>query len=394
MNKFMFCLFVMACVGEGCGTSMPRNAVPENLVNDTEILGIKNVRSSSGTAPRDMTEALDAWYEEQRDARIIRKDGKESPDANFLALSCGGENGAFGAGLLAGWTSTGTRPEFLEVTGVSTGGLSAPFIFLGPKYDETLKKLYTDTQTKDIATKKSWLNALGGPSLMDTTPLKKILERIIDENFLAEIATEYRRGRRLYIATTNLDTGQGVVWNMGAIAASSRPEALDLFREVMRASAAVPAAFPPVLIHVNADGKQFDEMHVDGGVSAQVFFLPVKFGFKDVEEKHHVIRDRHLYVIRNGKFNSDWKRTEGRLGHIAARSIDLLINNQGVGDVIRIKYVAEHNGVDFNLASIPESYPNTSKELFDETFMRGLYDYAYNRAQKGDEWGDLRSLMP
>ena len=58
----------------------------------------------------------------------------------FLAISGGGDDGAFGAGLLAGWSARGDRPVFGLVTGVSTGALSAPFAFLGGEYDAKLKQ--------------------------------------------------------------------------------------------------------------------------------------------------------------------------------------------------------------------------------------------------------------
>ena len=198
------------------------------------------------------------------------------PPAPSACSPClgGGANGAFGAGLLKGWTESGTRPAFKLVTGISTGALIAPFAFLGSGYDATLEDFYTTITTKDIYRERSYFAILFDPSSMtDTTPLQKIVAKQVDENVLAAVAQAHRQGRRLFIGTTNMEAGKLVIWDMGAIAASGKPGALELFRKVMLASAAIPVAFPPVFIPVKAAGKEYEEMHVDGGTAAQVFFL-------------------------------------------------------------------------------------------------------------------------
>ena len=187
----------------------------------------------------------------------------------WLALSTGGGDGAYGAGLLSGWSESGKRPEFSVVTGVSTGSLMAPFAFIGSSQDSGLKRAYTETNAGDI-----FEDTKTPESLVDTWPLKRLIEREVTPELLAQVAEGYKKGRRLFVATTNLDAERGVIWNMGAIAAKGDDNALKLFRNILLASTAIPGLFPPVLIDVEANGKKTQEMHADGGLSAQVFVAP------------------------------------------------------------------------------------------------------------------------
>jgi predicted acylesterase/phospholipase RssA len=164
---------------------------------------------------------------------------------NYLAISGGGANGAFGAGLLIGWTATGERPEFTMVTGISTGALTAPFAFLGPDYDDEMQEVYTTTTTEDIARKRNPITAAFGDSVTDTAPLGALIAKYIDAEMIDAIAREHKRGRRLYVGTVNLDAGRSVIWNIGAIAASDYPQKASLIHQLLRASAAIPVAFPP-----------------------------------------------------------------------------------------------------------------------------------------------------
>ncbi|MGZ3327983.1 MAG: patatin-like phospholipase family protein [Xanthobacteraceae bacterium] len=190
-----------------------------------------------------------------------------------LALSGGGADGAFGAGLLAGWSARGTRPQFAVVTGASAGALIAPFAFGGAAYDETLRSVFASGEMANLL-QSDGLAGLFGTSLFKTAPLRDLIARHVDAALLEAIAREYRRGRRLYVVTTNIDAQRTAIWDMGKIAASGEPGALELFRNVLTASASVPGVFSPVLIDVEADGKRFAEMHVDGGVTTNVLIVP------------------------------------------------------------------------------------------------------------------------
>ena len=340
-------------------------AVPANSTTRAEVLGIPNARFfvDDDLSPY-LKEAMDALG---REKAYLAKSGQvaQMPPANFLAISGGGDDGAFGAGLLVGWTQAGTRPQFKLVTGVSTGALIAPFAFLGPDYDSALKAVYTGIGPNDIFISRSIISAITSDALSDNKPLWNLLEKYINQDMKRAIAAEYEKGRMLLIGTTNLDSRRPVVWNMGAIASSKDPRSLDLFRSIMLASAAIPGAFPPVMIPVEVDGKQFSEMHVDGGASAQVFVYPPSLlelaRSRQIEIEK---RERHLYVIRNSRLDPQWASVERRMLSIAGRSISALIHSQGLGDLIRIYMVAKKDGVDYNLAYIGPEFTVAHKDGF------------------------------
>jgi predicted acylesterase/phospholipase RssA len=311
------------------------------------------------------------------------------PPANFLAISGGGDNGAFAAGLLYGWTAAGNRPEFKGVTGISTGAMIAPLAFLGPKYDHILKEVYTKSAPKDILKKRYLFSVIFDDALADSAPLHKLLIKYITTDMLKEIARENERGRLLLIATTNLDTHQSVIWNMGKIAASDHPEALELFHKILLASAAIPGAFPPVMIDVEANGKRYQEMHVDGGATAQIFLYPPALKVADISKQSGVIRERRLYMIRNARLDPEWAEVERRALSIAARAITSLIQNQGIGDLYKIYSQTQRDGIDFNLAFIPKDFNTPHLEEFDTEYMRQLFQSGYDLAIKNYQWEKL-----
>jgi predicted acylesterase/phospholipase RssA len=246
------------------GARTRREAVPRGLQNRAEIPGFRDVRyrfpSGLEKLVRDAAESI------QREQAHLSASGHVGavPPAVFLAISGGGDKGAFATGLLAGWTASGTRPEFKVVTGVSTGALIAPLAFLGSAHDETLRSIYTDVGLRDIATPRAPVAAVLDDALSDNEPLWRLIRRHIDRAVLDAIAAESEKGRMLLVGTTDLDAGQGVIWNLTKIAASGHPQAQQLFHSVLIASSAIPVAFPPVLIDVEADGRRYQEMHVDG----------------------------------------------------------------------------------------------------------------------------------
>src|SRR5882724_11714850 len=178
---------------------------------------------------------------------------------NYLALSGGGADGAYGAGVLNGWTAAGTRPKFSVVSGVSTGALIAPFAFLGPIHDATLRDIYTSGIAESLVEQPDVISLLFGSGLFGDKRLRELVARYVDNKMLAAVATEHAKGRDLLIVTTNLDTQRTVIWDMGRIASIGSPEALDLFRDVVAASASIPVAFSPILINAEAKGHRFEE---------------------------------------------------------------------------------------------------------------------------------------
>ena len=372
---------------QGCGTAPLRlAAVPTALTSKAEIPGMPGVRFVAGG---DMTEFTRVGLEGlRREQDYLAKQGHQGPLAPsvFLAVSGGGDNGAYAAGLLNGWTASGTRPEFKLVTGISTGALIAPFAFLGPAYDAVLKEVYTTISPKDVLEQRSLLAGILGDAMADNAPLWRLTRKSVNADLLKAIAAEYAKGRFLLIGTADLDARRGIIWDMGKIATYGGTKALDLFVSIMIASASIPAGFPPVLIDVEADGKPYQEMHVDGGTMAQVFVYPASVRISEKAAAAGVTRERKLYVIRNARLDPDWAQVERKTMSIAGRAIASLIHTQGIGDVYRIYATAQRDGVDFNLAYIPASFNAPHREEFDTEYMRALYAVGYDLAVKGFPW--------
>ena len=334
----------------------------------------------------------DAIASAQRERDYLARTGHQGPlpPINFLAVSGGGDDGAFGAGLLVGWTASGTRPEFKGVTGISTGALIAPFAFLGPEEDAALREVYTTIGPADVLKPRGLLAALTNDALADNSPLFELISRHINAEFLARIAREYQdKGRILLIGTTNLDARRPVIWNMGAIAVAARdnPRALELFRKIMLASAAIPGAFPPVMIDVEVNGQPHQEMHVDGGAMAQVFLYPPRM-FELIRQQGVKVppRERRVYIIRNSRLDPDWASVDRLTYSIAGRAISSLIQTQGIGDLYRIYLTAQQDGLDYNLAYIGADFRAEHTEDFDTAYMRALFDYGYQLGRKGYPW--------
>jgi len=305
---------------------------------------------------------------------------------NYLAVSGGGSDGAFGAGLLVGWSEAGTRPKFDVVTGISTGALIAPFAFLGSDYDAQLKEVYTTYGQKDIAQPRTLLSVAAEASIASIAPMVALVEHYVSSDFLAAVANEHRKGRRLLIGTTHLDAQRPVIWNMGEIAVRGDQNAIELFRKIIIASASVPGIFPPALISVDKGGRTYDEMHVDGGVVSQVFLFPTQCDPRSLDKRLGHSPRRRLFIIRNGRLSAEWETVEPSILKIAGRSISSLIKYQGRGDLDRMYFESRNYDVEFNLASIPESFTYKEKEPFDLTYMNALFDVGYMLGRNGYHW--------
>lgn len=367
----------------GCATPERLPAVPEASTLRADP-GLGQIRFLAARDPAPFAaEAMNALRKEQA---WLASQGHTGPlpPAYYLAISGGGDNGAFGAGLLNGWTAKGTRPEFKAVTGISTGALIAPFAFMGPKYDPVLEKVYTTISGADIFKKRGVLKGFFGDAMADTTPLLKLVERYADQPLLDAIAGEYAKGRLLLVGTTDLDALQPVIWNMTAIAASRDPRAPDLFRRILVASASIPGAFPPVMINVGVDGAQHQEMHVDGGTMAQVFLYPPSLRVKDVAPEAQ--RKRTLFIIRNARLDPDWANVERKTLPVAARAIASLTQTQGVGDLYRIFATSQRDGIDYNLAYIPDSFNVPHRAEFDTYYMQQLFALGRQMGAAGYPW--------
>lgn len=366
----------------GCATAPKRHPLPKEFKDIAEIPYMPDARFWGDTLPSHLLESIE---NEKFQIQLSDPEAKYK-SINYLALSGGGDNGAFGAGLLVGWTENGNRPEFRFVAGISTGALAAPFAFLGPEYDDYLKKLYTTTSTDEVLKERSIMAIFNSDSINYTGPLRKTVTDIFHGGILEKIAIEHKKGRRLFIGTTNLDAERPVIWDIGAIAASGVPGALELLHDVLLASAAIPGIFPPVYFRVEANGQFFDEMHVDGGVTSQVFLYPASVDLHWLEKQIGLEGEDHIYVIRNSHLKPEWQFTKPQVLPIVKRSIETLVRTQGIGDLYRIYLGAQRDGLDYHLAYIPSDFLEKSKEQFDPEYMSKLFNLGYQMAKSGYPW--------
>ena len=382
-------LTALVFLSQGCMALQVRHPLPEHLLDQVQIADLPGIRDWGDVHSENLEQsALESIQQE-----LAANQGKLEPEANFLALSGGGGDGAFGAGILCGWTAAGTRPRFKLVTGISTGALIAPFAFLGPEYDARLKEAYTTMSDKDVYTVTSvvtLVRKLGKiEAAANTKPLAELLDRIIDENMLRAIAAEHNKGRRLLVGTTQLDAQRRVIWNMGAIAATYHPDALKLFRQVLLASASTPVAFNPVYIKVKAAGQEYDEMHVDGGVKAQVMLYGDAISFYTTRKKLGPLmphRPCKLYIIRNAQVAPEYESIKPHIWSIGPRAMTSMTKFQGMGDLYRIYVLAQRDGIDYNLAFIPLDFKTKRNSEFDTKYMNEEFELAYNLARSGYRW--------
>ena len=323
--------------------------------------------------------------------KLMNRDQPGTP-INYLSISGGGGRGAFGAGLLTGWAKHGNRPRFNMVTGISTGALTAPFAYLGPEYDETLKELYTNVRDEDIYRKRNYTALLTSDGISDTTPLYNLITRYVTPEFLRKVAHEYKVNHRwLLIGTNNLDTGQPIIWNMGKIATYDSPEALTLFKKVMLASASLPGFFSPVMIDVEYEGNAYQEMHVDGGVSRQVFIYPASLFRETAAYKLLEGRKREAYLIRNDIVQSDsYQTVERKTLSIANQALIQFSQSHGDGDIFMAYLTARKDGFGFNIAFVADDFiKQRPKQRFDRDYMQALFNYAETRAERGYPWSKV-----
>jgi len=367
----------------GCATVPAHHAVPKNLITEAALTEVPHGRFWGDELPKFTRESLLKMQDSEARQSFS---GIYAKPHNYLAISGGGANGAFGAGLLAGWSATGTRPEFTMVTGVSTGALTAPFAFLGSDYDDQLKEVFTTISTKDIAIKRNVIAVAFGDSMAKTDPLKKLLKKYITVEMIEAIARETKRGRRLFIGTVNLEAGRPVIWNIGFIAASDRSDKVELIHNILLASASIPVAFPPVSIPVEANGVLYDELHVDGGTGSQVFVYPAAIDWRKIKRVLKVKGKPNVYVIRNSFLDPNYLGMKRNLLPIGMRTIDSLIRTQGIGDLYQIYALTKRDGNEFNLAYIPPDFTEEPKEDFDPVYMTKLYERGYQMGVGGYPW--------
>jgi predicted acylesterase/phospholipase RssA len=319
---------------------------------------------------------------------MVRPDARGEVDV--LALSGGGANGAYGAGLLYGWTKTGERPDFQIVTGVSTGALMAPFAFLGPSTDEDLRAAYTGGDAQHILEVRG-AYGLFTPGLYSKAPLERLVRGYVTDAAIRAIAAQYAKGRRLMVATTDLDTEKLVVWDMGAIAAHGGPAARELFVKVLVASASVPGVFPPTMIDVRGGGKAFEEMHVDGQVQGAFFAVPEDLLLtKRLPSAPFKVR---LYVVVNGQLDNGFAVTPRATIPILARAIETA-NKASIRAVVTTTYqFCFRRGCSLKVSALPPDAIDNPLD-FSAIHLQSLFDAGQAGIRAGTAWRDTPAPPP
>jgi hypothetical protein len=371
-----------ACAG------VERVPVPESLVLHAAPQGLAHARFWGDEVPKEVVAFVQLHMPSvKRMATGTEREGGR-PIVEYLALSGGADEGAFGAGLLVGWTKRGDRPRFEIVTGVSAGALIAPYAFLGPAYDAQLVELWTKIDAKMVATPQVLAGLLGAEALADTTPLRELIAKHVDRRMLRRIAEEYRSGRLLMVGTTNLDAQRQVIWNMGeiAVAAARDRAAAQLFRDVLLASASIPGVFPPVHVKVRVGDRIYEEMHVDGGTTRHVFVAPAQFSLRTFDGFYPQPPIRRVYVVRNAKLGPVYDTVAPNTLAIGARSLFTMTKSQAIGDLNHIFAMTQRDSAEFRLASIPMSFTAKSSQPFDPVFMKALFETGYAIGLDGNPW--------
>lgn len=323
------------------------------------------------------------WADDARSAfaalRGLHERSRRQDPPTLLALSGGGDKGAYGAGFLNGWTETGTRPQFTVVTGTSTGALIAPYAFLGPRYDPVLEDMFTEIDPSDVFERRGIVAGIFGTGLTSNAPLAGMIAKHVTPDLLRKIAREHAAGRRLLVATTNLDAERTMVWNMGRIAEVGTPRALDLFRKVLLASTSIPAVFPPALIEVEAGETTFRELHVDGGAVAEIFTLPPQVLTAPAGATR---RGGEIVMIINNELEPSFEVVEARTIPIAERAFSTQIKASNQEGVLETYAFAERNGTVFRLTFIGNEFDAPRNEPFDQKYMRALFAYGLARGER------------
>jgi predicted patatin/cPLA2 family phospholipase len=342
-------------------------------------------------------DALGRTTDVHRIAQRLRK----KPSAEQLARRCsvlclsgGGCLGAYSAGVLCGWTASGDRPgtngrpNFSVVTGISTGALIAPLAFLGPQYDESIRRFYTTVDRRDIYRLRP-VRGLFSIALADNGPLAELIDDTMTPELIHAVAEEHRKGRRLYIGTTELEGGRFVCWDVGEIAARNGPGDRELIKQILLGSSAIPAFFPPSRIPVTVDGRPYVEEHGDGGASSPIFFRPPFVSPETRTEGNTDLAGVDLYLLIAGKLYADAEPIRERFLRIGARSVSTMHYAQTRADLERLYLFSVIHGMNYHLSAIPPEFPApTSGTEFKREKMEAMFKEGYGLAASGLAWRD------
>lgn len=328
----------------------------------------------------------EASLEAAADRLALPRPSLGGEDFNVLAISGGAAGGAYGAGALVGLSEVERRPHFSIVTGVSTGALIAPFAFLGSAWDAQLSDAYTGGHAAGQFGFAALSGVLDG-GLLSAQSLDRLIEPFVTQDMLAAIAVEHRRGRRLLVATTDLDRQSPAIWDMGEIAAHGGAEAVDMFRLVLAASASMPGLFPPRLVRCEVEGNLFEELHVDGGVSAPLFILPeAMLRWRRLGRR---LRRGKVYALINTVIDPAPQTTAVSLPAILIRSFDtmLRVSYRQALNVATTFCVGQN--IPLSVAAIPTSPAATANGAmldFDTESMRAVFEAGRAAARSDGFW--------
>lgn len=363
-------------------SALPRREAPPELFSSAKPVGFpREVRFLSTDRPsveRGSAAALQRMRQSSKDG-IVRA----------LALSGGGAGGAFGAGALVGLSRRNERPQYDVVTGVSAGALIAPFAFLGPEWDPQLIEAFTRGAGKDMSL-HGFLSLRFGAARRSAA-LRALVDRYVTRDLIEAVAREAGRGRILWVATTDLDKEETVIWDMGAIATRGGEPARQLFRDVLVASASIPGVFTPVLIHVEEAGVAYDEMHVDGNASTSFFIAPVAAYFALLDEQS--LEGARVYVMINGQIIDAPETTPNRFGPVVARTFSVALKHMSRAQVVSVNQFAEKYRMSVQSTYLPFDYPEYSPADFRASTMRPLFEYGARCAESGRLWNTLDQTM-
>lgn len=364
----------------GCA-STKREPPPPDALMMAEIPGIPDCRLWGDNPP------LNEAERREKAVRQVKSMVDFDPHAsmNLLAISGGAQEGAFGAGVLAGWTASGSRPDFQVVTGISSGSMLAPFAYLGPEYDFALKELFSKYKTKDVVDPRYLSAIFSGKSLSSNKKLRGILKTYFTPVEMEKVAQEYRKGRRLYVGSTHMDSIRPVIWDLGLIAASGHPDAYELIIDAILASAAFPGVFPPIIFDVEQNGKRYQELHCDGGLTSQVFAYALDTDVRTTLNAIGFKGDFNVYVLRNAVMVPKTKEIEPSNIPILRQTAFSMVNTMALMDVQYIYKDALDNGLNFYLAFIPSGLQEPA-EMYDPPYMNKLYQIGFDRATAGYPW--------
>ncbi|MCR9494796.1 patatin-like phospholipase family protein [Vibrio alginolyticus] len=345
------------------------------------------IASSTPNEPLRMwaNEAPDFLYSSHNQTTPIKVEGEQ---LNILALSGGGVNGAYGAGVLMGLQEKGELKDYAIITGVSAGALIAPFVFIGGDAMPKMKEVMLNINDKNILGKKNFLNTLFKDAFTDGENLYDFIADAYPELMIEAMAQQHRNGKRLFIGSTHFDSGELVIWNIGAIANSDLADKSELIYKVLAASASIPGVFPPQFIDVEHDGETLEELHVDGGLAAQVFFNPSNFNYQQISDALGLEKAPQLDVIRNGALKAPYRPLKDKGLDLVSKSVSSLTLAQTRGDLYRMKYISEINDIEMQFTYIDQDfrYAKVTKDMFDHRYLLTIYEYGFKKATQGQLW--------